>query len=629
MEVISNPELQLAYEFVQFTNKNIYLTGKAGTGKTTFLHHIKLKSRKRMIVVAPTGVAAINAGGVTIHSFFQMPFGPYVPEYVNNQSQHSFKFNKDKINILKTLELLIIDEISMVRADLLDGIDEVLRKYRDKTRPFGGVQLLMIGDLHQLAPIVKEEEWDILKEFYETSYFFGSLALQKTNYVCIELTHIFRQNDKTFISMLNKVRVNNLDDEILRELNKRYVPNITNQDNEGCIILTTHNYQSQNINQERLAKIDKKEFLFKSSTSGDFPPYMYPTEEKLILKIGAQVMFIKNDSSHDKLYYNGKIGKITNIVDNIINVRCNGDYADIETTIVEWKNVKYEIDENTKEIQETVIGTFTQIPLKLAWAITIHKSQGLTFERAIIDANSAFASGQVYVALSRCKTLEGLILSTPITRKSVKTDSNVLNYSQEIEENQPTEDDLNKSKYVYQQNLIFELFDFSKIKFKTHALVKELNAHSASISGKTIVFFTDFDNSINSEFIEISAKFKNQLKKMFRNLSDYENNDDVQDRIKKAAVYFCDKIDVIILNVLKDIEFQTDNKAVKKTVNEIIEQIFQETFISFNCLKNCIYGFNVKKYLEIKAKSLINIPSRKSLRNDESKKQIQDQKSEN
>ncbi len=436
MEYLKNTQLQLAFDFIQYTHKNIFLTGNAGTGKTTFLHKLKKDTFKRMVVVAPTGVAAINAGGVTIHSFFQMPFGPNIPLELNdtsnfNEKQTSrirtnlHKFNREKIRIIKSLDLLVIDEISMLRADLLDGIDEVLRRFKNRYKPFGGVQLLMIGDMHQLAPVVKEDEWQILKTHYETVFFFSSKALKETSYVAIELKYIFRQSDEKFINLLGKVRQNKLDKTSFDELNDSYKPGFENEEHDGYIILTTHNAKAKTINEKRLAKVTLQSRTFIAETDGDFPEYTYPTEYELELKIGAQVMFVKNDIKASKEYYNGKIGKITGFEEESVFVKCPEDEDPIEVNKLSWENIRYEINEETKEIQETVVGKFVQYPLKLAWAITIHKSQGLTFDKAIIDAQAAFAFGQVYVALSRCRTLEGMVLSSRISASSIKSDPHI------------------------------------------------------------------------------------------------------------------------------------------------------------------------------------------------------------
>ncbi len=444
---MQNPELKLAFDFVQYTNRNIFLTGKAGTGKTTFLHKLKETSHKRMVVVAPTGVAAINAGGVTIHSFFQMPFGPILPGRLESSEKSIIqKFNKKKINIIRSLDLLVIDEISMVRADLLDGIDTVLRRYKNKTLPFGGVQMLMIGDLQQLAPIAKDNEWNLLKEHYDTIFFFSSKAYTQSNAISIELKLIYRQQDNNFIKILNEIRDDKLSVESFQELNKRYIPGFSPEKEDGYITLTTHNASANRINDEQLKKIKTKIHTFEAEVNGHFPEYSFPTDQHLKLKVGAQVMFIKNDISPEKLYFNGKIGTIVNIEDHLIYVKSKDEDNQIEVGQVMWDNVKYTINETSKEIEEEVAGSFIQYPLRLAWAITIHKSQGLTFEKAVIDAQAAFAHGQTYVALSRCKTLEGLILSSQISSNGIICDSTVGNFNREVEENQPDEKTLNTLK---------------------------------------------------------------------------------------------------------------------------------------------------------------------------------------
>jgi len=627
METVKNPELELAFEFVQYTNKNIFLTGKAGTGKTTFLHNLKSISPKRMIVVAPTGVAAINAGGVTIHSFFQMAFGPYIPNEFTHDKPDTKKFSREKIKILRSLDLLVIDEISMVRSDLLDGIDDVLRRYKNRNRPFGGVQLLMIGDIHQLAPVVKDEEWDILKKYYNSVFFFDSQALQKTEYVSIELKHIYRQSDANFIDLLNKVRENKLDAQSLDLLNKRYNPDILQTEHEDYIILTTHNYQSQKINEDKLAKLVTKSYKFTASVEGDFPPYMYPTEYDLELKVGAQVMFVKNDISRDKLYYNGKIGIVKKIKDKLIYIKCKNDYSEIVVRIEAWNNVRYEIDEQTKEIKEIVIGSFFQYPLKLAWAITIHKSQGLTFEKVIIDAYSAFAFGQVYVALSRCKTLEGIVLSTPLSRNSIKTDETIAHFSSEIEKNPPDKELLNDSIFNYQQIVLFELFDFKDIIFRINYLMKQLNDYLQVLNQNQVDVIRKMDFDFQNEIKIVSDKFRNQLLKLIFQNKNIEENQDIQERSKKACEYFIEKIDSVFIEILKAFQLESDNKALVKQLEDSFENLHQEVFVKKACLSKCSDGFNVKKYLHVKAISLINIPPR--IEKKKSKTEIDENATEN
>jgi hypothetical protein len=614
-EFISNDQLQLAFDFVQYTGKNIFLTGKAGTGKTTFLHQLKRISPKRMVVVAPTGVAAINAGGVTIHSFFQLPFGPYLPVDVSSNpvsgfagrpSSESFqKFNREKIAILKSLDLLVIDEISMVRADLLDGIDDVLRRYKDRNQPFGGVQLLMIGDLQQLAPVVKEDEWNLLRPHYETVFFFSSKALKKTDYISIELTHIFRQRDEKFISLLNKIRDNNADQKILDELNKRYLPGFVSKDGDGYITLTTHNYQSQDINHSKLAKLSAKVRKFGAVIEGEFPEYSYPTDFELSLKNGAQVMFVKNDVSRDKLYYNGKIGTVAHIDEDSITVRCPDDKDELIVGRVEWQNTKYTIDDQTKEIKESVLGTFSQIPLKLAWAITIHKSQGLTFEKAIIDANAAFAHGQVYVALSRCKTLEGMVLSSPISSQCIKSDVKVSVFSREIEQNQPGPALLEESKQAFQHLLLLELFDFQPLMRRLGYCVKLIAEHSESILPVLKEIFGTMIIEARRDMSDVSEKFKGQLQQLIAQNKNVELNIPLQERIQKACHYFSEKLVGIVLDKLKDIDIEIDNKVVRKSVKDAVGKLNEEVTVKHACLKGCTEGFNVKHYMEIRAKAVI------------------------
>jgi hypothetical protein len=613
---IHNPQLQLAFDFVEQTNINLFLTGKAGTGKTTFLRNLKTISPKRMIVVAPTGVAAINAGGVTIHSFFQMHFGPHIPEQGTHQERipgdsqksafdRSQRFSREKINIMRSLDLLVIDEISMVRADLLDAIDEVLRRFKDRSKPFGGVQLLMIGDLQQLAPVAKDDEWEILRPYYDTIFFFGSRALQKTDFTTIELKHIYRQSDDFFISLLNKVRDNQINKQTLDDLNKRYIPGFNPGNNEGYITLTTHNYQSQAINETKLKQLKNHAHRFMATVEGEFPDYSYPTDFELVLKEGAQVMFVKNDISREKLFYNGKIGKITRIDDDIIYVKCDGDYDVIPVEPAEWQNSKYTINEETKEITETPVGSFTQYPLKLAWAITIHKSQGLTFEKAIIDANSAFAHGQVYVALSRCKTFEGMVLSSPISEAGIKSDVSVKGFSTEAELKQPGEKELIASKIAYQQTLLVELLDFSLIQrrfFHCQKLIKENSNVLMPVLAET---FSGMHNVMSNELIAVSDKFKPQIGNFLSVQPMIETNEALQERIKKASAYFAEKTDQHICKVLQNIDIETDNKAIRKLLRESIENFYQEAFIKTACFKACITGFKVKNYLATKAVSSI------------------------
>jgi len=594
---IPNPELQLAHDFVQHTNCNIFLTGKAGTGKTTFLHNLKKKTHKRLIVTAPTGVAAINAGGVTLHSFFQMPFGPFVPgnEAADRHNQH--KFSKEKIQIIKSLDLLVIDEISMVRADLLDGIDAVLRRYRRNDLPFGGVQLLMIGDLHQLSPVVKETEWSILSEFYDSIYFFDSNALQQTELVPIELKHIYRQSDKQFIDLLNHVRDNLLDPATLQALNSRYLQDFVPGDHEGYITLSTHNSNADAINETKLRDLPQKEHHFKAEIEGDFPEYSYPTSVQLKLKKNAQVMFVRNDASYEKLYFNGKIGKISRISGQEVYVKCPGDAEEIYVEPATWENIKYQIDAKTKEITENVVGKFIQLPLKLAWAITIHKSQGLTFERAVIDAKAAFAHGQVYVALSRCKTFEGMVLSSPISAHAVKTDETVAHFIGQACQNPPSHQKLETAKTGYQQRLLTDCFDFERLGSCLSRLVRVLLADSRILKVSGVDDIGEIERKAGDEVFVISENFKRQLSKLFANNNLPETDAVILERIAKASAYFQKKIEGILGDCLRNMRIDTDNKEIGKQAKAVLDQLKKETAVKLAAVRSCQTGFSPTHYL--------------------------------
>lgn len=629
MEHQSNPQLELAFNYLQYTGQNVFLTGKAGTGKTTFLQDLKLRSPKRMVVVAPTGVAAINAGGVTIHSFFQMSFGPQIPTDTDIQNKNGFspqsrqsqeirRFSREKVNILKSLDLLVIDEISMVRADILDGVDEVFRRYKNRYKPFGGAQLLMIGDLQQLAPVIKEDDWAILSKYYDTCFFFSSHALKRSKFVGIELKEIFRQSDQHFIELLNKVRQNQMDKAALTELNSHYNPGFQPDEKDGYITLTTHNYQSKNINDGKLDQLPAKKFSFIAEINGEFPEYSYPADYELELKEGAQVMFIKNDLSGRKLFFNGKIGKIVNIHNSLVEVFCPGDTVSIQVERLEWQNCKYLLNESTKEIEEEVIGTFKQYPLKLAWAITIHKSQGLTFEKAIIDAKDSFAHGQVYVALSRCKSLEGLVLSTRIGEFSIKNDTTVIDFTEDVERNQPGPTEFEQSRKEYTLELLIDLFDFKPLLRYIRVLMKLWDEHGAQMMGTLGSVLKSLIAPLQSEMIDVAVKFENQIRNLVSESMNPEENHLLRERVIKASYYFSDKLEQIISHPFAGATFETDNKTVRKSFNDAAERLAKEINTKKICLECCQKGFNIKAYLETKSKSLIDSSEIVSMKKSES-----------
>ncbi len=603
-KTIHNQPLQLAFDFVQYTGNNIFLTGRAGTGKTTFLHDLKELSPKRMIVVAPTGVAAINAGGVTIHSFFQLPFGPRVPGYSEKEDMKSFRFSSQKRNIIKSLDLLVIDEISMVRADLLDSIDERLRRFRRNDRPFGGVQMLMIGDMQQLPPVVKDDEWALLSRHYKTPFFFSSLALQKSNYITITLQHVYRQRDRHFIEILNKIRDKQMDREAIDLLNKRHKPNF-DPDDENYIILTTHNAKAKAINEKKLNALKEKKQRFYATVEGHFPEYMFPTEPELELKVGAQVMFVKNDPDAEKRFFNGKIGTVTKLSMETVVVQCPGDDESIHVAPLVWENVKYEIDEQTKEIGETVEGAFTQIPLKLAWAITIHKSQGLTFDKAIIDSEAAFAHGQVYVALSRCRSLEGLVLSTPFSPYSLKQDKSIEGFNERVSKNQPDSRALEVSKANYQLQVLENLFDFTPLQQAVSGLDYLLYDNRKSLQPDADLPVKTLKKQVKNEIEEVSTKFKNQIRNLLGKNNNAEQNDELQERVKKAVAYFTEKIRSLVLDKLSDFSFETDNTEVRKKLNKAEDRLNETAQFKLACLDACREGFVLKDYLKARARATL------------------------
>jgi hypothetical protein len=595
----TNSQLELVTNYVQYTGEHIFLTGKAGTGKTTFLHNLREHPLKRMVVVAPTGVAAINARGVTIHSFFQLPFGPLIG--FDRLKTDQMKFNKEKVNIIRSLDLLVIDEISMVRADLLDAIDAVLRRFRSHNKPFGGVQLLMIGDLQQLSPVVKDDEREFLHDYYDILYFFGSRALRETSFVSIELTQVFRQQDDHFISILNQVRENRLDKSSLDLLNQRYLPDFQPNENEGYITLCTHNAQAKRINDNKLQSLDGEEYCFEAQIEGSFQEYSYPTEFELIVKEGAQVMFVKNDTSQEKLFYNGKIGKITRIEKEMIFVLCPGDEKEIAVSRLVWENIKYSLKEDSNEITEETEGTFTQYPLRLAWAITIHKSQGLTFERAIIDAQSSFAHGQVYVALSRCKTFEGMVLSKPISHHSIINDHTIKGFTDRIQQNQPDETRFNSARIAYQHELLMELFRFVQFRNRILYIEKIIDENKGSIPVPTQNLFGQMYPALHTEIWEVADKFQSQMQQLLPQQPDIERNNALQIRIGKAAGYFSGKIKTIILDVLPKADMDIDNKAVKKQLNDAVKRFEDDARIKYETLMACLKGFCLTDLLQAKA----------------------------
>lgn len=579
MESIS-AEANYVLQFINQTNKSIFLTGKAGTGKTTLLKEIIKTTHKNTVVVAPTGIAALNAGGVTIHSLFQLPFGGFIPG--NNANNHfndgvkfetkdtlrrHFKLSALKRQVIQNMELLIIDEVSMLRSDLMDAIDFMLQSVRKKKVAFGGVQVLFIGDLLQLPPVIRDEEWRTLRNYYKGKFFFHSHAIQQNPPLYIELSKIFRQSDEVFIDLLNNLRNNRITNENLAFLNQYVQPNFDLKTNPGFITLTTHNTKADAINSQSLSDLYGKSKQYKAHIVDDFPEKIFPLEENLELKIGAQVMFIKNDLSFNKSYFNGKMGVIKSLSDDEILVHFPEENKTIEVERYEWQNIRYSVNQNTKEIEEEVLGTFTHYPIKLAWAITVHKSQGLTFDKAALDVSQVFLPGQAYVALSRLRSLNGLILLSPLKMNGISNDDDVMEYAS----NKASVAALEHQLQLETQNFIH---NYLKSSFNWLDLAQEWRNHKFS--------YLDSDKSVKAKhskwaseqfdfcesLLSPSSKFRSQLDALFSaETIDYVF---INERILAAYDYFYDKLDQLEYQILYKIEEIKRVKQVKQFYDELI-----------------------------------------------------------
>lgn len=564
---------ELAYHYVQHTNRCIFLTGKAGTGKTTFLRRLKEECPKQMAVVAPTGVAAINAEGVTIHSLFQLPPQLFLPtEEARRQLFAEMQMRANKQRVLRNLELLVIDEVSMVRADLLDTIDAVLRHFKHRpTIPFGGVQLLVIGDLFQLSPVVREEEWRLLQPFYDGPYFFQARVFRELRPVYIEFEHVYRQTNQDFVTILNQVRNNELTPESLQVLNSRvqefrgsylgkasneYLLNANGQEFRGsgeAITLSTHNSKVDAINQREMDALTGKEHTYKATITDTFPESMYPVDEQLTLKVGARVMFIKNDSSTDKLYYNGKLGVVTSLSKQAINVLCD-DGTEVNVHNEVWENIRYNADSGSDQVQTEIIGTFSHYPLRLAWAITIHKAQGLTFDQLVIDAEDAFAAGQVYVALSRCRSLEGLTLLTPIPTRALTNAREVLQFTDQQDSIQTIEENLQPAQKEYLTMLLCALFDFREHTEQLYALQRMAN-NMTSLQIPPNEYFSDLITPL-LDWHGVGERFQQQIRQLMYN----DQLDKLQERLLAASQYYAPKI-YELLKAMTDCPLRSNNQS--------------------------------------------------------------------
>ncbi len=607
----ANQELDMAYNYAMYTHRNIFLTGKAGTGKTTFLRQLYAQTRKRTIIVAPTGVAAINAGGVTIHSFFQLAPGLFLPGgqmIAAAESKMRFTFSKHKINILRALDLLVIDEVSMVRADLMDAIDDVLRRYKHRDRPFGGVQLLLIGDLQQLAPVATDEEWQVLQQYYQTPYFFSSQSLLQTDIVCIELQHVYRQQDHNFVALLNAVREGRADASVLATLNNRYMPSFRPPDGEQWITLTTHNYQAAQINAQHMAALTTTPRTFKAKITGEFPETSYPTDAELTLKVGAQVMFCKNDTSTDKAFYNGRIGRIDDISGEGVAVVCprNDDSSRTDRILVrpmEWTNTRYTTDSTTGTISEEKIGSFTQIPLRTAWAITIHKSQGLTFDHAIVNAGRAFSHGQVYVALSRCRTLQGLVLATPIPASVITTDPNVTQFQDFADDHRPTAESFIHDRRAYVEDILNDIFDFQQMSMHARYYARLTAEHLGHLYPTYATATAAAATAVDTQLAAVGLRFQQQIHQLVPLAETFSANTLLRERVQKAMLYYSTTTPTAIGEMVEAEMPEVDNKQTREQLTRQLQLLQADYTEKMSIFTACLQGFTLDAYWNAKAQT--------------------------
>lgn len=602
-----NRELDLARRIVEETGANLFLTGKAGTGKTTFLRHLVETCGKRMVVLAPTGVAAINAGGMTLHSFFQLPFSAFIPGkgFVGEEKKY-YRISREKRRLIASLDLIVIDEISMVRPDLLDGIDVLLRRLRGIDRPFGGIQLLLIGDLRQLAPVVRPNEWSLIRDYYRSPYFFESIALREAGFLTVELKTIYRQQDPEFINLLNQVRDGMAGNDVLTRLNKLCRP-ADEEEQDRMIRLTTHNRIADDTNLHHLAMLDAEPVVFEANIKGKFPESSYPNDPHLTLKVGARVMFIKNDTGQDRQYYNGLIGTIIGIKEDTVCVLPDDDgMAQIEVGYVTWENNAYGVNEETKEIVQYVDGTFSQIPLRLAWAITIHKSQGLTFDRAVIDAQQSFAPGQLYVALSRCRSLQGMRLETKIGPSAVIIDSNVNSFIEDSRNNVPDEEKLECLRDEYFRTLLAELFNF-----------RTMSLAYADFSRNVIEYVAPIETELFDKYRSATKYFEEQIERVGNKfISLYAssridadaalNNEAFHQKIRGGCQYFLEKL-APFCNLLNHTPVELDNAAYEKRLLNSADLLWFEMNLKKTIFKGLLEAdFSPSAYMRLKAEAVLS-----------------------
>lgn len=598
-----NDKFEEVLNFINHTNECVFLTGNAGTGKTTLLKYIRGNTHKRMAVIAPTGVAAINAGGTTIHSFFQFNFTTFLPkikengevDYLSSFTQN-FNFRAGKLGIIKNLELLVIDEVSMVRADMLDQIDIALRNIRKVfDLPFGGVQVLLIGDMYQLPPVIKSDEIALLSSAYSAFYFFNSKVIEKYFPVFVELTKIYRQKDVSFVEILNAVRLNKISEQQLNELNQRFDSQLTKSDYENNITLTTHNAKADKINTEALQNIKEKEQQFEARVKGSFNENAYPVDATLRLKVGAKVMFLKNNN--EKNYYNGKIGYVTKLTDDVVFVKCDEDYQEIKVERETWSNVNYALNEVTKSIEENVLGSFIQFPLRLAWAVTVHKSQGLSFDKVIVDVGESFTAGQVYVALSRCRSLEGLKLSSKISRSVLFNDERIIDFSNKKTNDSDLHLKFKSAQQTYYSQILLNTFSPHQLKSGLTEVKSLIYFHQKHLSSGSREWTEEFSVDLTKE-IDYLEKFRSQLQTII--IAGTETNaTGLTDRLKKAAVYFEEAFERLIAKLVSN-PILTESVESAEEINNLLNELYDLLFEKQAYIKSFNNGFDYPAIIKVK-----------------------------
>ena len=581
-----------AKDIILNTDTTLFVTGRAGTGKTTLLRYVAESSQKNTVVVAPTGIAAINAGGVTIHSFLKLPFAPFIPSVIEAKKLIAGqKMRAEFRSVIRSVDMIIIDEVSMLRADILDAIDVVLRHYRNSKFPFGGVQMVFFGDMYQLPPVCVNDEWFILKDYYTTPYFFSAKVFEKQEIVCLELDKIFRQRDADFVEILNQVRNNNISKENFNRLNDRYNPDFDLENNQDFVVLTTHNAVSDDINESRLIDIDSKTFIFDAAIKGDFPEYLYPVEQQIVLKKGARVMFTANDHINpERLYYNGKMGTVVELEDNNVYVTCDGEDDPIQVNYETWENNTFSYNRKENSVDVKTIGTFTQLPLRLAWAITIHKSQGLTFQKVAIDAANSFTSGQVYVALSRCTSLDGIVLLSPINSNSIMVDSRIQRFSKNNFNEDLLPDFVNRKKRDTLCNMLIKLFSFNLLEVAVLDLKGYVTEFRADFSDYTPQMVENI-LSIVQDLSDVGTRFAVQLRKI-TNANDFSL---LNSRVNDAKKYFLQRLETLEKAMdITNVSTKKKERANKfsKFLNEVNKNLQETLFF----LKNLDDNISVEQF---------------------------------